>query len=75
MFFIASTARKVSCLPLPRRVAPVPLPCFVLVLISLFPPTQVAHWFAERSDMILILFDAHRLDVGTELIEVRRVVG
>jgi GTPase SAR1 family protein len=36
--------------------------------------THVAKWFAERSDMILLLFDAHKLDISDEFQRVIEVL-
>lgn len=36
--------------------------------------TQVARWFAERSDLILLLFDAHKLDISDEFQRVIEVL-
>lgn len=35
---------------------------------------QVARWFAERSDLILLLFDAHKLDISDEFQRVIEVL-
>lgn len=35
---------------------------------------QVARWFAERSDMILLLFDVHKLDISDEFQRVIEVL-
>lgn len=35
---------------------------------------KVCQWFAERADMILILFDAHKLDISDELKDVINVI-
>ena len=32
-----------------------------------FPSTDVMRWFADRADMIIIMFDAHKLDISDEL--------
>lgn len=28
---------------------------------------EVIKWFAERADMIIVMFDAHKLDISDEL--------
>jgi hypothetical protein len=35
---------------------------------------QVCEWFAEHSDLILVFFDAHKLDISDELKEVLKVL-
>ena len=39
---------------------------------------EVCEWFSERADLILLLFDAHKLDISDEFkraIEVLKVTG
>lgn len=49
-----------------RRVdAPAPSPLAQRIGRS-YEFTEVVEWFAERSDIILLLFDAHKLDISDE---------
>lgn len=36
---------------------------------------KVVKWFADRSDLILLVFDAHKLDMGEEFREVLSAIA
>lgn len=43
---------------------------YIILLRLCYAYTQVVEWFAERADLILLLFDAHKLDISDEFKDV-----
>ena len=36
---------------------------------------SIVEWFAERSDLIVVMFDAHKLDISDELTQVQSTLN
>ena len=43
------------------------LVCFAFIFCLVLCESEVIKWFAERADMIIVMFDAHKLDISDEL--------
>ena len=41
--------------------------CYFLHAPSLYTSADVIRWFADRADLIIVMFDAHKLDISDEL--------
>lgn len=43
------------------------LPQYIPTATIPYVRAEVIKWFAERADMIIVMFDAHKLDISDEL--------